>query len=78
VTIKSDYVGIKIGLAPTYHFKFDLKLDYGTLNNDLELNFTKKNVDGSDKIYSGYYGNQSTSNNINITSDYGSVTFYKN
>jgi hypothetical protein len=78
VEIKSDYVGIKIGLAPTYHFNFDLKLDYGSLNNDLDLNFIKKIVDGSDKTYTGYYGDLSTTNLINITSDYGSVTLYKN
>ncbi|TNJ45025.1 hypothetical protein FGF67_07145 [Tamlana fucoidanivorans] len=78
ITIKSDYVGIKIGMAPTYHFNFDLKLDYGALQSDLDLHFTKKDVDGSDKHYMGYFGNQSTSNHINITSDYGSVSFYKN
>lgn len=78
VTIKSDYVGIKIGIAPTYHFNFNLKLDYGSLNNDLDFSFTKKIVDGSDKYFEGYFGSQSSTNAINITSDYGSVTFYEN
>ncbi|MEC3908608.1 hypothetical protein VOI54_16375 [Tamlana sp. 2201CG12-4] len=78
LSIKSDYVGIKIGLAPKYHFNFDIKLDYASLNNDTELHFTKKIVDGSDKYYTGYYGDQSASNKIEISSDYGNVTFYKN
>ncbi|MDO5981345.1 hypothetical protein [Flavivirga spongiicola] len=77
VTIKSDYVGIKIGYAPAYHFNFNIDLEYGSLNSD-GLEFTKKIIKSTDKLYAGYYGNKTSGNTINIESEYGSVSLYKN
>ncbi|TGV03324.1 hypothetical protein [Flavivirga rizhaonensis] len=77
VTIKSDYVGIKIGYVPAYHFNFNIDLEYGSLNTD-GLEFTKKIIESTDKLYIGYYGSKNSSNTINIESEYGSVSLYKN
>lgn len=77
VSISSDYVGIKIGYAPSYNFNFDINLDYGSLNAE-GLQITKKNIESTSKHYQGYYGNSSSGNIINITSDYGSLTLFKN
>ena len=77
ISITSDYVGIKIGFAPNYHFNFDLDLDYGSLNGE-DLQITKKLKESSHNHYSGYYGKSSTNNTIKVVSDYGSVTLFKN
>lgn len=77
INIKSDYVGIKIGYTPTYHFNFNIDLEYGSLNGD-GLEFTKKIVKSTDKLYIGYYGSKTSSNTINIESEYGGVSLYKN
>ncbi|NMH86054.1 hypothetical protein [Flavivirga algicola] len=77
VNIRSDYVGIKIGYVPNYHFNFNIDLEYGSLNAD-ELEFTKKIIKTTDKFYAGYYGTKTSSNTINIESEYGSVSLYKN
>lgn len=79
ITIKADYTGIKIGYAPTYNFNFDINLDYGSLKDSDNLTITKEVKDSSDKFYQGYYGNQSSNNNISIDSKYcGSVSLSKN
>ncbi|WP_345271978.1 hypothetical protein [Flaviramulus aquimarinus] len=78
VTIKSDYTGIKIGYAPTYNFNFNINLDYADLRDSNNLTITKEVKGNTDKFYQGYYGSQSSNNNITIDSDYGSVTLSKN
>ena len=78
VNIESDYVGIKIGYAPGYNFDFEIDLEYASLNDDNDLEFTQKIVESTDKYYSGYRGNKSSGNKIKVTSDYGSLTLYKN
>ena len=77
VNIKSDYVGIKIGYVPAYHFNFNIDLEYGSLHGD-GLEFTKKIIESTDKLYIGYYGNKASGNTINIESEYGSISLYKN
>ncbi|WP_303315467.1 hypothetical protein Q4Q34_15100 [Flavivirga abyssicola] len=77
VTIKSDYVGIKIGYVPTYNFNFNIDLEYGSLNAD-GLEFTKKIIESTDKLYIGHYGSKNSSNTVNIESEYGSVSLFKN
>lgn len=78
VTIQSDYVGIKIGYAEGYHFDFDIDLEYASLNDDNDLEFTQKIVKSSDKYYAGYRGSKSSGNLIKVSSEYGSLTLYKN
>lgn len=77
VYIQSNYTGITIGYDASYNFKFELDLEYASLRDSDGFEFTKKNIQSTDKYYLGYYGNSSTSNMIKINSDYGSVTFKK-
>ena len=78
ITIDSDYMKTTIGYSPDYSFNFNLDLDYGSLNNTDDFNFTLKNTKSSSKKYSGYYGDSNSNNTIRINSDYGSVTFNRN
>ncbi len=78
VNIESDYVGITIGYDSSYHFNFDLDLDYASLRDSDGFEFNKKRTESGSKYYSGYYGSASSGNLIKINSDYGSVTFNKN
>lgn len=78
VTINSDYTGIKIGFAPTYHFNFEIDLDYGSLKSDDDLQFSIKQEKNASKYYKGFYKTANSGNNINIESDYGSVSLLKN
>ncbi len=78
VDINSDYVGIKIGIDPAYNFDFEIDLEYGSLNDDTDLQYNKKQIESGDKYYLGYHGKQNSGNLIRISSDYGSVTFYNN
>ncbi|GAA3590479.1 hypothetical protein Q4Q39_15325 [Flavivirga amylovorans] len=77
IHIQSDYVGIKIGYTPAYNFNFNIDLEYGSLNAD-GLEYTKKIIKSSDKYFEGYYGSKTSGNTININSEYGSVSLYKN
>ncbi|MEM7186605.1 MAG: hypothetical protein AAF466_08095 [Bacteroidota bacterium] len=78
ITIESDYAGIKLGYASSYNFDFVLNLEYASLKGGDDLEIMKQIKDHSDKYYSGYHGSQNSGNKINIDSEYGSVTLYKN
>lgn len=78
IAIESDYMKSTIGYSSDYSFNFDLDLDYASLNNADDFNFTSKETKSSSKKYKGHYGDANTSNTINIKSDYGSVTFNRN
>lgn len=78
INIESDYVGITIGYASDYHFNFEIDLEYASLRDADGFEFHKKRIESTEKYFQGYYGNPNSSNNIKISSDYGSVTFKKN
>ena len=78
IDIQSDYNGITIGYDPAYQFKFDIDLEYASLRDADDFEFTNKRVESTDKYYQGYFGNPNATNLIRIKSDYGSVTFKKN
>ena len=78
VTIESDYMKITIGYSSGYNFDFDLNLRYGSLRGGEDLEISKQIEKSSSKQYAGYNGTKGSGNNINISSDYGSVTFKKN
>ncbi|MCX7550457.1 hypothetical protein [Xanthomarina sp. F2636L] len=78
VNIESDYTGIKIGHASDYHFNFNIDLEYASLNDSGGFQFIKKREESGENYYYGYYGSSNSGNLIEIESDYGSVTFYKN
>lgn len=78
VVVQSDYTGIKIGYNSQYNFTFNIKLEYAGLSGKEDLTFNKERVESSDKYYEGYRGSSTTDNNININSEYGGVTLFKN
>ncbi|MFI1771472.1 hypothetical protein [Thalassobellus citreus] len=77
ITIKADYVGVKIGYDATHDFTFDIDLDYASLRDSDGLIFTKKIVESTSKHYIGYHGDANSKNTVNIVSDYGSVSLVK-
>ncbi len=78
LTVDSEYMKITIGYDPAYNFDFTLDLEYASLKGDNDLEVVKSRIKSSDKFYQGYHGKANSGNNINITSDYGSVSFNKN
>ncbi len=78
INIQSDYTGIKIGYHPEYYFDFDISTEYAGVNgiDDFEIQIRKEK--SGEKYYNGYYGNDNSGNVIQIRSDYGGVSFYKN
>jgi hypothetical protein len=72
--LQSDYTGIKVGYNPNYNFNFNITLEYAGLSGKEHLSITKERIKNSDKYYEGYFGSPSTTNNININSEYGGVT----
>ena len=77
IDIESDYNGITIGYDSNYNFNFDIDLEYASLRDADEFEFTKKRIESTDKYYQGYHGNSNSGNMIRIKSEYGSVTFKK-
>ncbi len=78
VLIQSDYTGIKLGYSPAYNFRFSIQLEYAGLSGKDDLTFNKERINTTDKYYEGYRGSSSTTNTVNINSDYGGVTLFDN
>jgi hypothetical protein len=78
INVDSDYMKITIGYSSGYNFDFDIDLSYGSLRGEDDFEVSKRIEKSSSKKYAGYNGSKGSGNTINITSDYGSVTFNKN
>ncbi|MGB3773649.1 MAG: hypothetical protein WA951_00175 [Leeuwenhoekiella sp.] len=78
VSIQTDYAGIKLGYAPDYHFKFTISLEYAGLSGEDDFDIVTKRIESSDKFYQGNYGGADASNTVNISTEYGGITFIKN
>lgn len=78
LNVKSDYTGIKIGYAPDYYFDFEISTEYAGVSgkDNFEINISREK--SREKYYKGYRGKPNSGNNVSITSDYGSITFYEN
>ncbi|MEN8789124.1 MAG: hypothetical protein ABF293_00175 [Flavobacteriaceae bacterium] len=78
INIRTDYTGIKVGYDPNYAFDFEVTTEYASVNgkDDFEINISKER--SNERYYKGFYGSENSGNNVNITSDYGSITFFKN
>ncbi|MGB5692130.1 MAG: hypothetical protein WBM43_05930 [Flavobacteriaceae bacterium] len=78
INIRSDYTGIKVGYDPNYSFDFEITTEYAGVNgkDDLEVNISKER--SNERYYKGFYRSENSGNNVAITSDYGSITFFKN
>ncbi|TXE19581.1 hypothetical protein ES692_02170 [Psychroserpens burtonensis] len=78
IEIDSNFNGITIGYDSSYKFRFDIDLEYASLRDTDDFEFTKKRIESTDKYYQGYYGDSNSHNLIKIKSEYGSVTFKRN
>ncbi|NKI31911.1 hypothetical protein [Croceivirga thetidis] len=78
IDINSDYTGIKIGYDSGYNFDFEISTEYAGVSgkDDFEISISREK--SSDKYYKGYRGSQNSGNVININSEYGGISFYKN
>jgi hypothetical protein len=78
VIISSDYTGVKVGFANDFAFDFVINLDYAGLKGSDSVEITKSQSDSSEKRYEGYHNKKNSGNTINISSEYGGVTFFEN
>lgn len=76
--LRSDYTGIKIGYDLNYHFNFEIKTSYGGVSGKDDFEMSISEVKNTSKYYKGHYGSSSSGNSVDISSDYGGITFYKN
>ncbi len=78
IRIRTDYTGVKIGYDSQYYFDFEITTEYAGVSgkDDFEINVSIEK--SREKYYKGYHGKEHSGNNVSITSDYGSVSFYKN
>jgi hypothetical protein len=77
ININSEFTGITIGYDESYSFDFDIDLEYASLRDSEDFNFTNKDIDHTDKKYNGYHGSSGSGNMVKINSQYGSVSFKK-
>ncbi len=77
IEIRTDYTGIKIGYDAQYYFDFEITAEYAGVSgkDEFEINISKEK--SHEKYYKGYYGQANSGNRVSITSDYGSISFYK-
>ena len=78
INIRSDYTGIKIGYDAMYAFNFEITTEYAGVSgkDDFEINISKEK--SSERYYKGFYRSDNSGNYVTITSDYGSISFYRN
>jgi hypothetical protein len=76
--IRSDYTGVKIGYDAGYHFNFEIKTSYAGVSGKDDFEMSISEVKNTSKYYKGHYGSSNSGNSVNLTSDYGGITFYKN
>lgn len=78
VSIRTDYTGIKLGYHSNYNFDFEITAEYAGVSgkDDFEINISKER--SKERYYKGYYGSENSGNTVNITSDYGSISFFRN
>lgn len=78
VVIKSKYTGLKMGVAQGAAFDLKAYLNYANIKGKDLFHFSVEKDKATSKEYQGYYGRKNSGNTIDITSDYGGVTFSKN
>ncbi|MCE2612563.1 hypothetical protein LVD13_06240 [Flavobacteriaceae bacterium D16] len=78
VNIRTDYTGIQIGYDPAYAFDFEISAENTGVKGieDFEVNISREK--DSDRYYAGYHGQSNSGNLLNITSEYGRITFNRN
>ncbi|MBC2840197.1 DUF4097 family beta strand repeat-containing protein [Robiginitalea sp. SC105] len=75
INIRTDYTGIKIGYDPAYHFNFEISSEYAGVSGKEDFTINVSREKNSSRYYQGYYGSSSSGNSVNITSEYGNISF---
>lgn len=78
ININTDYTGVKIGYDSNYNFNFEITTEYAGVSGkgDFEISISKEK--STEKYYKGYHGTLNSGNEVNISSEYGGVSFHKN
>ncbi|MBT8295404.1 MAG: DUF4097 domain-containing protein [Gramella sp.] len=76
INIDTDYAGVKIGFDNEMSFNFDIRTSYGSISGLDDLNVERRDNKSNGNNASGTYGSGSGAQ-INISTSYGSVKFYK-
>lgn len=74
ITIDGNYSNTKINCSTDFAFDFEIAVNYGSLNSNLDLNYTEKSEKGNSKYYVGSR-NSSGKSKIKVNTNYGSVKF---
>ncbi|MGB5699210.1 hypothetical protein [Muriicola sp.] len=77
INLRTDYTGIKIGYSSDYYFDFELTTEYSGVSGKDDFDIAISKEKSSSRYYKGFYGKQNSGNRIDITSDYGSISFTK-
>ncbi len=77
INIDTDYAGVKLGYDREMSLDFNVKTNYGGISGLDEMNVQRNDNKNSSNSASGSYGSGSGTQ-INISTSYGSVKFYKN
>ncbi len=75
IEIRTDYTGIKIGYDSSYHFDFEINTEYAGVSGKDDFTISVSREKNSTRYYQGYYGSSGSGNTVNITSDYGNISF---
>lgn len=76
--INGDYTGIKIGYDSSYNFDFEIKTSYAGVKGKDDFEMRISEVKNTSKYYKGHYGSSNSGNVVNISTEYGGITFFKN
>ena len=77
IRIESELATIKIGYNSQYSFNFKFNLEYTSLKGGDTFTINKKRIEAKERYYEGFYGDNTSGNNIHINSEYGSIRFEK-
>ncbi|MGB3591093.1 MAG: hypothetical protein WBA16_05340 [Nonlabens sp.] len=76
--VKSDYTHINIRFDPAASFNFHVDTEYAGITLDRDCQLQRSEIDGSDKLKSGYFNSADTGNNVDIKASFGSVKIKSN
>ncbi|MCX2719968.1 hypothetical protein [Lentiprolixibacter aurantiacus] len=78
INIKSDYTSIRIGYDPAYSFDFEISASNAGVKGTDNFEVSVSREKDKSRYYAGYHGQANSGNLVNITSDYGNISFNRN
>ena len=77
ISVDANYSKTNIVCDNDYNFEFEIGVNYGSLNTNLDLNYSEKSEKNTSKYYVGTRNGKSKSK-IKANSNYGSVSLLNN